>query len=209
MWGPTNLYGAAVSWLQVKVDDPDLQCGHCGNFPENHSNNPVRTVPAMRFSVTFSRPYAENPLVIVWLTGLDLHEQQRWCVEARADDVAPNGFTLSIESSNGGDLRLGSASWLAWPRSKDDTWMSYLVGQKGRMEGKVASFYGKFASTPQAVMGLHYLDFDPRKNLRVDTKITDVTTEGCKWDIFSWADTEDLDWTAQTTMIAVPVDEWR
>jgi hypothetical protein len=193
-WGDTVLCSAGCSWLEVGAHDPGFQCGVFNTMEDHPWDKPQQKTARQ---IQFARPYAVPPKVVVWLNSVDLSSSHNWRVKVLATDVTTTGFVLHIESWADSVLYTAGATWIALPADRP----GLCTGTFNTMEvrswdkpqhnhSKAVSFQGLgFSSAPRVVLGLNSLDFDCRRNLRVNLTAEGISAAGMTLNLNSWADT--------------------
>lgn len=76
------------------------------------------TIPStLTHIVTFEKPFANPPQVLVWLTGLSATTGAAVCVKAVANNITESEFTLHITSAEVTPLGSVGVAWAVWPEA--------------------------------------------------------------------------------------------
>lgn len=182
-WSGSQLYQASCAWLEIGPDNPDFL------FGTYDIRNDRR--------ITFTRQYLAPPVVLVWLTRIDMIWNRNWRVKAYATDITRTGFTIHIDTW-GDSTMYGAAA----------TWVSYTHGMRGVYSGTIAALapprlgaagppttgyteFGDhvFSLPPRVMMGISSLDINCDRNLRLTVGTLSVDAEGMTWYLGTWGDT--------------------
>lgn len=195
-WSKTTLYSAGCTWFPVgaAANDPDFQIGQFCTMEDHPWQSPQRKTSRW---VTFNRPYASPPEIVVWLNKLDMVHGKNWRIRATATDVTAKGFTLHLDSWADTVLYVAAAAWIAYPSGKSGVVSgSYSTSDirpwnKPQLanSGSVCFPDGAFRRAPAVLVALNSLDIDCGRSLRVRLRADSVSKDGLNWHIDSWADT--------------------
>jgi hypothetical protein len=193
-WADTVLYSAGCSWLEVAPDDPTFQSGTFNTMEDHPWNQPQLKTSR---KISFARPFSAPPKVVVWLNALDMSNAHNVRIKLSTSDVTAAGFTLHIDTWADSILYCGGATWIAFAADRHDVTCGSFNTQDVRPwnqpqhnHSKQLSFQGtRFAAPPRVLLGLDSLDFDSRRNLRVNLTADEITSSGMTWHLNSWSDT--------------------
>ncbi|KAH7264607.1 metalloprotease [Fusarium solani] len=212
-WADTQLYNAAVTWLEFAADETDYQVGEFSTL----DYRPLNTFPTpdkdgiRRDTEHFDFPdgkYTEGPNVLVWLSALDFDNGHNWRVRAKATNVTPSGFDLDIETWEDTKLYSATASWVAYPKGREGVVSGRVSSSELRnwfppsaSDSKKVKFPAKsFDRTPKTFLAISELDIDSSTNLRVKVRADKVDANGFIWRAESWEDSKmynvGVDWIA-------------
>lgn len=191
-WSDTRLYSTAIVWYAVPPDDPYVQTGRFATLDDHPVDKPQQNTSRR---ITFARPYASPPRVVVWLNELDLWSGANWRVSATASDVTPTGFTLHLDTWADSVLYQAAASWIAYPSGSNTVWS----GTYGTFDVRNANPQlvtnatidfptGFFQRDPTVLNAINYLDVGCKANLRMITSVNPVGQTGMTWHLNSWVD---------------------
>lgn len=192
-WADTTLYTAGCTWLDLCTNDRDFQCGTFSTGDDHAWNKPQLTTSRQ---ITFAKPYAVTPKVIVWLNQLDMDKTHNWRVKTYVSDVSTTGFSLHIDTWGDTILYSGNATWIAHPANRTNIASgTYNTGdvrpwnQPQQVNGKAITFDKTFETAPRVFSALNYLDIANTANLRVKMSQTSITSKGMTWNLDCWGDT--------------------
>lgn len=94
-WADTTVWSAGATWLEVAQDDPDIQIGKWGTQDDHPWSQPQVATSA---KITFPRPYAAPPNVVLWLHQVDMAKDQGWRVRSYTSDVKTTDFGIHIDT---------------------------------------------------------------------------------------------------------------
>ncbi|KZV90877.1 zincin, partial [Exidia glandulosa HHB12029] len=195
-WADTTLYAAAVTWFTVPAGNSDFQTGSFCTEDDHAWDHPQQKTARQ---ITFTRPYAAPPKVIVWLCRLDLDRSTNYRVTATGTDVTTTGFTLHLDTWADTKLYSATASWIAYPANRANItsgtysitdvrpWDKPQSVNAGRIQFPSGCFQD--GHTPQVFHAFNSLDVDRKANVRVKLGADNVGKDGFDWHIDSWADT--------------------
>lgn len=187
----TKLYSGGCTWLEVEKDDPDFQFGTFNTLDNYHWDNPQKLHTRL---VTFPRAYSSPPRVVVWFTILEMTKEFDWRVKTYETNVTATGFTLHIDSWGDSVLRFATATWVAYTSNKPSISSGKFSTLDARPANAPQSYnngYVKFdsnvfATPPRVLVALNSLEMSCKFNLRISTKVSDVSAAGMTWHINSW-----------------------
>ncbi|KIP02814.1 hypothetical protein PHLGIDRAFT_500048 [Phlebiopsis gigantea 11061_1 CR5-6] len=164
-WGGTHNYSSGCAWLSVPADDADLQFGRFSTM-DDHPWEDARSRTTA--DVTFARPYAAIPNVVVWLDAADLDKTRARHFSALATNVGPAGFTLEVTAYDDARVWLAGVRWLAYAASRLDIRSGRFQNQAGpdgsppamQHTGRVSFGATPFAKRPQVFMALNALNIE-------------------------------------------------
>lgn len=192
-WRNTSLYAATCAWLEIAANDPDFQFGRYStprndpwDQPEIHNAG----------EITFSPPYHTPPLVVVWLTELDMSKDRNWCVRTFATNVTKSGFTIHLDTWGGSLLYSGTVTWIAYRATRSGIASGHfstldIHGPKHPQRNTTGyKEFGAnvFTSPPRVVVALDSFDVDRKDVLRLVTRTSSVTATGMTWHLDTWED---------------------
>ncbi|KAG8883703.1 hypothetical protein FRB97_006014 [Tulasnella sp. 331] len=192
-WADTILYSAGSTWLEVAENDRDFQHGVFSTNDDHPWNHPQ--MQTSRF-ITFAKPFAEPPKIVLWLKELDIDKTHNWRVKTYADGITRTGFMLHIDTWGDTILYTGTATWIAHPANRTNIasgtyntmdvrpWDQPRVNNEGHMS------YGKtFEKNPLLLTALNWIDIGDDANLRIRALTSNPTRTGFTWNLDSWGDT--------------------
>lgn len=193
-WADTTLYSAGCSWLEVAPDETTFQFGTFNTMEDHPWNQPQAKTSR---KISFSRPFSAPPKVVVWINGFDMSNAHGWRLKIAASDVTATGFTIHIDTWADSILYFAGATWIAFAADRTDVTCDSFNTQEIRPwdrpqhnHAKQVSYKGAaFAKPPRVLLGLDSIDFDYRRNLRVNLTADAITTTGLSWQLNSWSDT--------------------
>ncbi|KDN45828.1 hypothetical protein RSAG8_04661, partial [Rhizoctonia solani AG-8 WAC10335] len=94
-WKESHLFDCKVSWVAVPQNWPNVTAG---NHIFNGDGNPL---PEFKTQITSDKPFKRAPRVLVALNKIHAYKTQGLQIEAKAENVTPEGMTLSIKSWHG------------------------------------------------------------------------------------------------------------
>lgn len=94
-WADTTLWSAGATWLEVAQADPDIQIGQWGTQDDHPW---YQSQVATSATLTFPRPYAAPPTVLLWLHEVDMAKDKGWRVRSYTSDVKATGFGIHIDT---------------------------------------------------------------------------------------------------------------
>lgn len=192
-WADTVLYSAGCSWLEVAPNDPLFQCGQFNTMEDHPWNRPQLQTSRQ---ISFARPYATPPKVVVWLNSLDMSNGHNWRVKVYVTDVTTTGFTIHVDTWADTILYSAGATWVAMPSDRPNLVTGSFNTQELRpwnqvqlTHSKTVSFQGAgYTAAPRLVYGLDSLDLDCRRNLRLKMTADGLTATGVTLHLDSWSD---------------------
>lgn len=193
-WGNTEHFGSGCSWLSPPMDDLDIQYGTY-SIPDDHSDSTLRNKTSRR--ITFGRPYAASPKVVVWLNAADCGEGKPVRVDAYADTVTPDGFTIHVDTWKDSNLYSAGVTWLAHSAHRTDVRSGSFHTEQVRPtqdrchtnRGRVSWGVPEMARPPRVFTALRMLDFKEGRNVRLIMRTDEITTTGMCWNLDSRHDT--------------------
>jgi hypothetical protein len=146
--------------------------------------------------VSFERPFATPPKVVVFLNYIDLDKRHSWRLKTTATNIDANGFTLNIETWADTILYAAQACWIAYPEDRGHIFSTSVNTMDVRpwhapqlRQSKAIAFNRvEFWKNPSVFMALNFFDIDCRANFRINAYVDDVSKTGLVWHIDSWAD---------------------
>jgi hypothetical protein len=186
-WHDTILYSAGCTWLDICKHDRDFQYGKFSavNLSQNHTHSSTY--------ITFEKPYASVPKIVVWLQELDIDRRYNWRVKAYAENVTTTGFTLNILTWASTILYKATASWIAHSSTRSNITSGQFSTQEIRswdkpqvINGTSIVFDKKFERPPRVLVALNSFDVDHNTNLGIKAHVRDITAEGMNLNIDSW-----------------------
>jgi hypothetical protein len=195
-WADTVLYSGGISWLDV----PIARGIQGGVVPHQSTIRKASSEPFLLSNVRFETVYAKPPVVLVWLTGIDMANTANWRLKAIATEVTESGFNLSVQTWADSILYGAGASWLAVPSDDKDIVVGKFTSSQTTQTGQV-SFGRTLSDTPRVIAALSLVDFGMGRGLRVNTNIVNVTKDGLEWNSGTWSDSQMN--SAETAFIAI------
>lgn len=192
-WADTVLYSGGCSWIEIAPEDNDLQWGQFDTQEDHPWDQPQATTTTY---ITFPRPYAAPPHVVVWLNALAMSNAANWRVNAYATNISQTGFALHINTWADSVLYSAGATWIAYsadnPNIASGTFNTQDIrpwNQPQPNNSNAIGFPHSFATPPWVTVALNSIDIDNANNLRISATASDVTSTGMTWHLDSWADT--------------------
>lgn len=102
-------YGARCHWSDLKLVDRRVQSGTFNTI------DVARQPRGWRPEISFPMGFGEDPVVVVWLTGIDVRCERPCQVSLRAVNVTKTGFQVFITQSEDKVWDSLGFSWVAWP----------------------------------------------------------------------------------------------
>jgi len=189
-WDDTTLFSAAATWFRAAADDPDFQLGQASTLDSGRPQQPQTAIP-----ITFERPYAAPPQVVVWLNRFEMGYETNWRVAASASDVTARGFVLHLDSAGDTTLLSASAAWIAFPAAKAGVaGGSFSTSDVRRWDqpepvtrGQIRFPQRGFATPPSRVLvALNSLDMAAGHCLRLKVSAEKQSAQGAAWQIETW-----------------------
>lgn len=143
-----GLYGNGCLWSDLKLVDNSVQFGTY-NTISDYKSEPQPSQWGSQ--VTFRTRFREEPVVVVWLTGIDMRCDRPCHIQLDPEEVTESGFDVYITSSEDNVWYSLGYSWVAWPQggSKYKYSSSYFdMGLYGR-SAKPGIFNSKAHDLPK------------------------------------------------------------
>ncbi|KAG8845810.1 hypothetical protein FRB96_002269 [Tulasnella sp. 330] len=192
-WADTTLYSAGSTWLDVAKNDRDFQYGVFSTNDDHPWNQPKTETCRI---ITFEKPFAEPPKIVLWLKELDIDKSHNWRVKTYADNITKTGFTLHIDTWGDTILYTGTATWIAHPANRTNiasgtyNTMDVRPWNQPRVDNSGHASFGKtFQKNPLVLTALNWLDIGNTANLRIRALKSNITATGFTWNLDSWGDT--------------------
>ena len=191
-WSDTVLYSASCNWLEVYDKDPDFQFGKFSTTDDHPSDQPQAQTSAV---VTFPTQFDAVPSVVVWLSELDMANNANWRVRAYVSEVTTESFRIHIDTWADSTLYAATAWWIAHPSDRPHVasgsfntmdvrpWNKPQLATEGHVQ-----FDKTFPRHPTVYAGLNSLDVSNHGNMTVSLSMSDVATEGLRWNIDTMPD---------------------
>lgn len=192
-WSGSTMHSAAAVWLAISSGDPSFQTGGFSTTDDHPWDQPKQNTSR---AITFARPYAAPPAVIVWLKLVDLDHTKTWRVSARASDVTGNGFTLHVDTWGDSVLYGATAQWIAYPAGMAGV-ASGAYSTHDVRSGTVPQLVtngtarfptGAFQCDPTVLLALNYIDVGATADLRLRASADPVSHSGMTWHLDGWGD---------------------
>lgn len=139
-----SLFNQSSRWSDIvsKRNSVGFQWGeynvhrdHRGKYPGVRSTHNVRFEPA----------FNDEPVVVVWLTGVLMARDRVWSVRAFANAVTKFGFQVVVESLGDSVLHAAGVAWVAYSdhasgiysgifETMDDGWKCAISESKGKAQ---------------------------------------------------------------------------
>lgn len=137
----------------------------------------------------FAEPFSKSPQTLMWISGLDLRVQRGKRVDVSATHIDENGFWMNVGSVNAA-LVQATISWIAIDNSSHCAVGSFQAEAENTKnvswDGECKFPRGKFSRPPKVLVGFSSFDFGRAyNNTRFGTKVSDITTGGFRWNIYS------------------------
>jgi len=192
-WAETTLYSAGCTWMDISSNDRDFQWGQFSTSEDHPWTKPQAKTSR---HISFAKPYAAVPKVVVWLCSISMQNTTTWRVKAYATDVSTTGFTIHIDSWADTVLFSGGATWIAHPASRSHI-ASGMYGTSDirpwnkpqQVNSSTITFDKTFEKIPRVFAALSELSINHNANLRIKMAQTEITNKGMTWNLDSWADT--------------------
>lgn len=193
-WEDTTLYGAGCAWLQIEADDVDFQYG---NYYTAEDRPWTASQMQNTREVRFKRAYTAPPMVVVWLSLIDLGQGGAWRIKAFAADVTAVGFTMHIDTWGDSMLYDAVASWAAYPVDRPGVasgCFSTLDTGSWAQPQLYNSAYepfgdGVFEKPPRIFVAINALDISRGDHMRLKVTVDNVSKAGMTWHLDSWEGT--------------------
>ena len=185
----TVLNGCGAAYLEIPLGDADFQCGDWLCQPFTNVTNTK--------AITFARPYATPPQVVVWLKGVDWTCSINYRVQVYADAITTNGCTLHINTwfppSTPVDQQKVNVSWSL--NYASCTWIAYTTGMPGVASGttfvpnsinqpgtgSVTFPPSTYVNPPRVLSGIAYVDAACTGDINVASTTSNITKDGFRW----------------------------
>ncbi|KAK5673964.1 hypothetical protein LTS10_013271 [Elasticomyces elasticus] len=194
-WWNSILNSARINWLEAKASAKECQIGEW--IPESKPSEAKRST-----DIRFAHPFAEKPVIVVWLKYLDLRLREGYyCIQTYSDNTTAEGFTLHIDTAEDQVYKAG-VTWIAFKKGKT----SVQSGSFGDMSKdgfsqkshKVSFQKGKFSKPPTILSGINMIYCPTTKPLKLASEVSDVSASG-----FTWIMQRDEDWMCNAHYIAL------
>lgn len=120
-----KVYRNGCTWLDITTTDSDSNFQH--GFYTTLDDQPHGMLPQENAHVvTFAHPYATPPIVVVWLTGFDMSQDNPWRLKTFATDVTEKGFTIHINAWRDSELFSAGVAWTAYPEGDPGVYSARL-----------------------------------------------------------------------------------
>lgn len=188
--GNTKVYSAGCVWY-APPPTSDIQTGRVvvqgGEAPRQITTK----------QVTFPRPYAAPPKVIVWLDQLSMPSNKVYRAATTVGPITATGFTLYFNTWEDSVVDIIGTSWIAHPHDKrgvvSGTYHTDEANSPSTAElvnrGRVNFPAGAFTRPPTVLFGLRGIDMGNRRNIRANMTADSVSATGMNWNINAWSDT--------------------
>ncbi|KAF2260859.1 zincin [Lojkania enalia] len=188
-WDDTALYSGGATWVEFDQNDSDYQVA-VGTYkvvaPPSQTNS---------MHITFSSAYQEEPKIIVWLSSLNMSKERNIRIAAYADNIKPDGFDIHIDTWSDSILHGATATWIAYPSSKDgvtsgnDDTSHHRDWYPAQLNnGHKLTYNTLYDKVPKVYVAINRLDFDAARNVRFKAFASDETEKGFQWNVNSWSD---------------------
>ena len=182
-WSDTIFYKAEMTWLRAARDNPyGLQAGRFDGAPATPSTK-----------ITFSHPYEQPPVVVVWLSGLDLGAKHNWRLKVETKDITREGFTIVLGTWSDTVWHSASANWIAhhadYPGILSGSYNTEQVrpwNKPSKQTHGLVKFPKPFKTTPYVLAALTSVDFDGTQNMRFIMPLKDISSTGFSWGLDTW-----------------------
>lgn len=188
----TKIYSAACTWF-AQPSNSDIQIGQFSTLDDHPWNKPQQRTA---HQITFARPYAAPPKVVLWMNRLNMVKNKNWRFKAVASNITATGFTVNLETWADSVLYSAAVSWIAHPADKtgiaSGTYHTNEVNSGNSADlkngARVEFPAGKFQRPPTVLVALNAVDLGTGKNLRANLSTDGVTETGMNWHIDAWSD---------------------
>lgn len=186
-WDDTVLYDGGCSWLDVSNHSSDFQIG---TYSTGELFGEEKTI-----QVNFDKSFDQAPpQVIVWLRTIDISNSANARARAIATDITTTGFKLQVGTwHNETHIHDCKVSWIAIPTNRPN--LTGGVAYSGQLKGGSNSLYTKeikfdrsFNRAPHVAIALNKIDCSNQSNIRVTTRVENLTPQGAKLCIETWGD---------------------
>lgn len=193
-WGDTKLYGAGCAWLQIEAHDVDFQYGNYYTVEDRPSTS---TQMQNTRKIKFKRAYTAPPMVVVWLSLIDLGQGSSWRIKVFATDVTTVGFTIHINTWGDSMLYNAVVSWISYPADRPGV-ASGCFSTLDRGSWAHPQLYnsayepfgdGVFEKPPRTFVAINSLDIGRGDNMRLTVRVDNVSEAGMSWHLDSWQGT--------------------
>lgn len=192
-WSGLVLIGGSCGWLEIAPNDPDFQFGSYSTLEDHPKDQALRHKTR---NITFPRPYAEPPQVVVWIAGFNTSIKQNCRIRTFVTEITRTGFTIHIATWEDTILYFGMATWVAYTSTKCgiasghfSTMGNSLVGQhQEKSTGFVQFGVGVFKHPPRVIVALNSFDLNCKRVMRLAVKASSITAAGMFLDLETWND---------------------
>ncbi|KAJ2929714.1 hypothetical protein H1R20_g7357, partial [Candolleomyces eurysporus] len=201
-WDNTCLYNARLDW--IAIEEPGWQSG----VLRSQDVRPWGQTWSFEHRIDFPKPFEDSspPMVFVAFSSFDV--AGKWNIRTHAANVDHAGFTMAVINCGEEEVRTkvwsSAITWIAVPLSdvvkKRNAWIGTFATSLGGpnlwtkhdgADGWVGhvNFGFEFKRVPKIFVGLREFSSKNDHNLRVEIRISNVTTTGMDWGIAKWSDT--------------------
>ncbi|CAE6448427.1 unnamed protein product [Rhizoctonia solani] len=92
-WGETVVYDSKISWVAVPLNYPNITAGSFGV-----SCLPTEPLPGYKEEIKFDKSFPRPPRVLIALNKFHTSNKHDLRIEAKAENVTPEGMTLTIKT---------------------------------------------------------------------------------------------------------------
>jgi len=192
-WAETTLYSAGCTWMDISSNDRDFQWGTFSTLDDHPWQKPQATTVRQ---ITFAKPYAVVPKVVVWLNWVSMQNNHGFRVRTYVKDISTTGFTLYIDSWDDTILFSAGATWIAHPARRSNiasgtygTADIHPGSKPQQVNSSTITFDKTFEKVPRVFAALNEFSINQNANLRIKMAQTEITDKGMKWHLDTWGDT--------------------
>ncbi|KAF8641304.1 hypothetical protein AX16_010083 [Volvariella volvacea WC 439] len=146
--------------------------------------------------IDFERLFVTPPKVVIFVNHIAFYKSTNWSLVTKATNIDTNGFTLTIESWAGTTFYGAIVGRITYHEDRKNIFSTSVNTMDIRSpdwsqhkHGRPISFGNfKFLERPNVFMAINQFDFSHQANLRLNTYVDDVSTNGVTWNIDSWSD---------------------
>ncbi|EJD40747.1 zincin [Auricularia subglabra TFB-10046 SS5] len=164
------------------VDHKDLLGRvHLFNTLEDHAWNAPQRRTTRR--ITFARPYAVPPKVILWMNALNMAKDKNWRFAATTENITATGFSVNLDTWS------DSAGVVSGTCHTNDVNSGYTaeLTNSGRVDFPAGAF-DRPRRPPTVLIALNAIDSGTGRNMRAKLSADGLSVTGMNWHIDAWVD---------------------
>lgn len=169
-----NHSSAQFSWFGTWQEDANIKSGQFECYGKAQRN------------IRLGQLLDDPQIVLTWISGLDASIRNGKVINVTATGVRSHGFTINVDCANGA-LNWTSISWIALAKTCGFATGKYQseIGAE-EAEGYCPFEDGLFHQPPQVLTAMSSLDMNTSGgDTYCETHVTNVTTAGFEWKIYS------------------------